>query len=123
MILWKSSKTIYRSANMNPDSKQKRIAFGYNRDINKIVLHAGQKAAVQLIYQHYVEGQSIADIAKFLGNASIPSPQNKPVWSKQTLANILSNPHYIGDAVYPKIIDENLFNSVQALKVKRAPAS
>lgn len=36
---------------MNPNSNQKRIAFGYMRDQNnKIVLYEGQAPAVKLIY-------------------------------------------------------------------------
>ena len=35
---------------MNPNSEQKRIAFGYDRDHGRIVVNEGQAAAVQLIY-------------------------------------------------------------------------
>lgn len=109
---------------MNSNSGQKRIAFGYNRGpVNQIELHPTQALAVKLIYQSYADGQSIAAIAEMLKNARIPSPQNKREWAKQTLANILSNPHYIGDADYPPIIEQKLYNAVQALKAKRAAAA
>lgn len=109
---------------MNSNSNQKRIAFGYNRNpANRIELHSGQAAAVKLIYQSYADGMSIAAIAEMLESAGIPSPQNKPAWSKQTIANILSNPHYLGDADYPRIIEAELYDTVQALKEERAPAS
>ena len=48
---------------MNPNSKQKRIAFGYERlGNNKIVPHEGQAAALKLIYWMYAEGKSLAQI-------------------------------------------------------------
>lgn len=109
---------------MNSNSDQRRIAFGYNRDqTNRIILHTGQAAAVKLIYQSYADGQTITAIAEMLKNAGIPSPQNKPTWGKQTIANILSNPHYLGDADYPRIIDTELYDAVQRIKEKRSPAS
>ena len=47
---------------MNPASAQKRIAFGYNRDGNKIVINAGQAACVKLIFNYYAEGKSLSEI-------------------------------------------------------------
>jgi hypothetical protein len=105
---------------MNSNSDQKRIAFGYNRDqTNRIILHTGQAAAVKLIYQSYADGHTIAAIAEMLKNAGIPSPQNKPTWGKQTIANILSNPHYLGNKDYPQIIDTELFDVVQTIKASK----
>ena len=109
---------------MNPNSKQKRIAFGYNRGLgNRIELHQGQAAAVKLIYEFYVGGKSIAEIKEIFESLNIPSPQNKPKWGKQTLSNILSNPHYLGEEPYIKVIDEELYILVQKTKAKRAPGS
>ena len=81
---------------MNPASAQKRIAFGYNRDGNKIVINEGQAACVKLIFNYYAEGKSLSEIKSILEGMGLPSPQNKPTWGKQTLSNILSNPHYLG---------------------------
>lgn len=77
---------------MNPNSEQKRIAFGYNRGAkNEIVLHPGQAATVQLIFDYYLEDCSIAKIKDNLESMGIPSPLNGKKWSKQTLANILAS--------------------------------
>lgn len=104
---------------MSPNSEQKRIAFGYNRGAkNEIVLHPGQTATVKLIFDYYLEGCSIAKIKDNLESMGIPSPLNGKKWSKQTLSNILSNPHYLGDELYPKIISEEEYKLVQAKKQK-----
>ena len=101
---------------MNPSSKQRRIAFGYNRAANgQIVVHEGQAATVTLIFSYYVEGKGLAEITDILEGLGIPSPQNKPRWGKQTLSNILSNIHYVGSDVYPAIIDRDTFDRVQAI--------
>jgi hypothetical protein len=102
---------------MDPNSNQKRIAFGYNRNSkNEIVIHQGQAAVVKLIFDCYLEGCSMAEIKDNLENMGIPSPLNGKKWSKQTLANILSNPHYLGDELYPKIISEEQYNLAQTKK-------
>ena len=78
---------------MNPQSKQKRIAFGYMRLANnQIAIHEGQAAALKLIYA------MLAEIKDILEGMSIPSPQNRKNWGKQCLSNLLSNPHYLGNS-------------------------
>jgi hypothetical protein len=55
----------------------------------------------------------IKDVFDSLG---IPSPLNNKKWNKQAIANILSNPHYLGDEVYPTIISKELFDTAQRMK-------
>ena len=101
---------------MNPDSLQKRIAFGYNRDANEgIVINVGQAGVVKLIFLYYLEGKSLSEIKEILEGMRIPSPQNKPSWGKQTISNILSNPHYLGSDDYPQIISEDEFKQIQSI--------
>ena len=104
---------------MNPASAQKRIAFGYNRHENRIVINEGQAACVKLIFDYYSEGKSLAEIKNILEALGVPSPQNKPTWGKQALSNILSNPHYVGSEEYPMIITQEVFDKVQELKSKK----
>ena len=68
---------------MNPTSEQKRIAFGYNRHENRIVINEGQAAFVKLIFDYYLQGNSLSQIKAILEGLGIPSPQNKPTWGKQ----------------------------------------
>ena len=101
---------------MNPNSPQKRIAFGNNREANgKVVLHEGQAATVNLIFSYYLEGKSLSEIKEILDRMGIISPQNRSGWGKQTISNILKNPHYLGSDVYPQIISEDVFMQVQTL--------
>lgn len=104
---------------MNPASEQKRIAFGYNRHENRIVINEGQAACVKLIFDYYLQGNSLSQIKAILEGLGIPSPQNKPTWGKQALSNILSNPHYLGSEEYPTIITQEVFDKVQELKTKK----
>ena len=105
---------------MNPNSPQKRMAFGYNRDYGKIVINEGQAAAVKLIFMYYLDGNSLAEIKDILEGLGIPSPQNKPKWGKQVLSNILSNVHYLGSDIYPPIITQADFDKAQEIKNTKA---
>lgn len=108
---------------MNPNAKQKRIAFGYERlGNNKIVIHEGHAAALQLIYRMYAEGKSLAAIKDIMEGMNIPSPYNKPTWGKQAISNLLSNPRYLGSDVYPALISKELFDRVQVIKATRTSA-
>ena len=97
--------------------KQKRISFGYTRnDMNEIVIYEEQAEIVKLIFELYSFDQSLAKISKQLGMYHIPSPNNKPVWGRQIVNNVLSNANYLGNSDYPQIITEELWNAVQNKK-------
>ena len=103
------------------DKIQKRIAFGYNRGPgNKIEINDAQAMTVKLIYEYYSEELSIRAISEKLETHGIPSPYNNPKWGTQAIANILSYERYIGDDDYPAIINRDLFDRVQAIRLSRA---
>lgn len=104
---------------MNPNSEQKRIAFGYNREYGKIVCYETQALCVKLIFMFYLEGRSISNIKEVLESIGLPSPKNNPKWGKQVIANILSNPHYTGTDGYPQIITPEDFEEVQKIKASK----
>lgn len=106
--LWKGILTM---------KKQKRISFGYKRnDMNEIVIYKEQAEVVKLIFELYSFDQSLSKISKHLEMYRIPSPTNKPLWGRQIINNVLSNENYIGNSYYPRIITEELWNSVQNKK-------
>lgn len=97
--------------------KQKRIFFGYTRnDMNEIVIYEKQAEVVKLIFELYSFDQSLVKISKHLEMYHIPSPSNKPLWGRQIINNILSNENYLGNDDFPRIITEELWNSVQNKK-------
>lgn len=97
--------------------KQKRIFFGYTRnDMNEIVIYEKQAEVAKLIFELYSFDQSLAKISKHLEMYHIPSPSNKPLWGRQIINNILSNENYLGNDDFPRIITEELWNSVQNKK-------
>ena len=97
--------------------KQKRISFGYTRnELNEIVIYEEQAEVVKFIFELYAFDQSLAKILKLLEMYNIPSPNNKPVWGRQIINNVLSNTNYLGNSDYPQIINEEVWNLVQNKK-------
>jgi hypothetical protein len=89
---------------MNPTSEQKRIAFGYNRHENRIVINEGQAACAKLIFDYYLQGNSLSQIKAILEGLGIPckSHSHTSEISREAVyesGGILSSQHRTGDAV------------------------
>ena len=103
---------------------------------------------VKLIYDEFLKGNSLGNIANDLTSRKIFTPSKKEKWTSSTIRSILSNEKYIGDAVinktyvldciskkvksnngerpkyyvennHPAIIDRNTFNQVQEELARR----
>lgn len=70
---------------------------------------------VRTIYQQYLSGMSLKDIADFLFAQGIPSPRGKAQWTQAVISALLSSQHYIGS-----IISFDEFFIVQGEKGKRS---
>ena len=57
---------------------------------------------VRDIYNRYLSGVSLGDIAASLSNRGIPTPSGKKKWSISTVRSILSNEKYKGEALLQK---------------------
>lgn len=108
-----------------------------------------EAAIVRDIYRMFLDGMTIRNIAKELTERGIKTPGGKDVWSVSTIRSILSNEKYKGDALLQKtytldylsktvkknngevkqyyvtnsheaIIDEDVFNLVQAELQRRS---
>lgn len=98
-------------------SIQKRISFGYKRNVlNEITVYKEQAEVVKFIFELYAFEQSLSEISKALEMYNIPSQSNKAVWGRQAINNVLSNEKYIGSDDYPQIINSELWNAVQERK-------
>ena len=102
--------------------------FGYKIVNGKAVIDEVATGQLRKLYENYLSGLSLETAAKEAGIKTYHG----------TVKKLLSNRHYLGDAFYPAIIDEDTFtkvalegdrrseklgrnNRVQAPKVKKAP--
>lgn len=98
-----------------------RIIFGYCRNYTgSISIYKEQAAVVRFIYSQYHKGKTLSEIAENLKTFHIPSPTNKPVWGRQAINNILSNEKYLGNEIYPRIINKEDFDEIKEVKSQNA---
>ena len=102
--------------------------FGYKIVSGKAVVDEVAAGQIRKLYENYLSGLSLETAANEAGIKTYHG----------TVKKLLSNRHYLGDAFYPAIIDEDSFtkaalegdrrseklgrnNRVPTLKVKKAP--
>lgn len=86
------------------------MPFGYRIDNGKAVIHEEDATKVRLLYQSYIDGQSLAVAAKMAGIKAF----------HKTISNMLQNVYYLGDDFYPAIIDSDTFTKVGTEIIRRA---
>jgi DNA invertase Pin-like site-specific DNA recombinase len=82
--------------------------LGYEKgadDRPKIV--ESEAKIVREMYQMYLRGMTIRQIAKSLTEQRIPTPSGKEVWSVSTVKSILTNEKYKGEALLQKTFCED----------------
>lgn len=114
-----------------------RKCYGYEHDEDGHLVIDEEKAKnVKLIFDLYLDGQSVTGIIKELAKRKILSPTGKEKWCKRTIDVMLSNEKYTGDVRLlksgksevnylasgnnPAIIPKENFEAVQIEKVRRS---
>lgn len=78
--------------------------LGYDRGgSGELVVNQKEAELVREIYEMFLQGKTPYGIAKKLTEDGIPSPGGKSRWYKSTVASILSNEKYRGDALLQKV--------------------
>lgn len=80
----------------------------------KIQIDKEKSKTVKMIYSEYLKGKSLLAIANDLSEKEVPNANNKTNWTHGAIGRILENIKYMGDEVYPQLIDKATFDKVQA---------
>lgn len=79
--------------------------LGYDTDENKNMIIVEEEAViVRFIYQQFIKGYSVQQIAEMLTANKIPTVKGKEIWSCSTVRNILRNERYCGDVLMQKTV-------------------
>ena len=92
---------------------QRHMPIGYRLVDGKIVMDSEKAEVVQKIFSDYLNGASLIAIAKELTAIEFLNANNKPSWSHSSVGRILENTKYLGDSMYPQIINNETFELVQ----------
>ena len=98
---------------------QRHMPFGY-KIINGTVTILPKKAdLVRKMFNDYIAGVSLLQMAKDLSQQGIFNANGKPSWNHCSIGKILSNCKYIGDDFYPAIVPEEIFHMVKACREEK----
>lgn len=106
VIVRKGTQDVQTQEGMTQHRKKKRIprsmiaCYGYEvGEDGRLRVHPGQADIVFYIFDSFIAGQSLGQIAMSLEQMGVASPSGKARWSRATLSNILSNEKYVGDVM------------------------
>ena len=98
--------------------KNRYIPYGYTMENGDIVIEQSEAKIIRYIFETYIAGATLKDIADRLTAEQVVYSEKKTEWNKARVMRILDNIKYLGDDTFPQIIDEGLF--VEAARQKTA---
>ena len=101
---------------------QRHTPLGYQIQNGRAEIQPESADLVCEIFDSYLHGSSTCRIAKDLTQRGILNANQKPSWSHGSVAKILENSRYIGDAFYPPLIERSVFEQVQGRRKQMAEA-
>lgn len=95
-------------------AKEGNVSFSYKSFLGyrkgkdgKPEIDPEQAETVRLIYERFLSGRSLQQIADELTESGIPTPMGKTIWQPGVIQSILSNEKYKGDALLGKTYIED----------------
>ena len=101
-------------------SKNRTIPFGYCMRNGKIITELTESKAVVRIFEEYLNGSSLMQIARLMESEKIRYTVDSDHWNKNMVKRIIENEKYLGNDKYPKIISETFFNQANEKRVSKA---
>ena len=99
--------------------KTRYIPYGYTVQNGTTVVEHSEAEVIRRIFESYINGNSLKDIADELTLLKVPYTEKTSVWDKARIARIIENAKYIGDREYAPIIDEEIYESAVQCKIAR----
>lgn len=99
--------------------KTRFTPYGYTIREGRTVIEHTEAEIIREIFNEYINGASLKDIAENLTMRKIPYTEKTDVWDKARIARIIDNAKYIGDGEYDPIIDEDIYEGAVSVKAAR----
>lgn len=101
-------------------AKNRTIPFGYCMRKGKIITEPTESKAVVKIFEEYLNGSSLMQIAKLMEFEEIRYTDDSEHWNKNMVKRIIENEKYLGNGKYPQIIGEETFKIANEKRVQKA---
>lgn len=83
----------------------RRKCYGYIASSDgTLEINPDESKVVRWIFERYIAGDSLGEIAAGLERQGIPSPTGKPKWNREAIDKLLSNEKYTGRVLLQKTI-------------------
>ncbi|MDO4157151.1 MAG: recombinase family protein [Oscillospiraceae bacterium] len=99
--------------------KNRTIPFGYEMRCGKIQMNLIEAKAVQTIFESYLQGFSLSDIAQYMSEKGIPYHETSLKWNKNMVKRILENERYTGTEGFIPLITSAMFQSANEKKQRK----
>lgn len=100
--------------------KNRTIPFGYCMKNGEITTEPKEVYAVVAIFDEYLKGRSLSEIAKLMQSEKIRYNAISDKWNKNMVKRIIENERYLGTEKYPQLIAEDIFRQANEKRVKKA---
>ena len=101
-------------------AKNRVIPFGYCMKNGEITVDFTESKAVVKIFEEYLGGSSLLQIAKLMESEKIRYSEDSDRWNKNMVKRIIENEKYLGADKYTQIIDDETFKQANEKRVRKA---
>ena len=103
--------------------KNRVIPFGYCMRNGEITVDFNESKAVARIFEEYLNGSSLQQIARLMELEKIRYSESSDHWNKNMVKRIIENEKYLGNEKYPQIIGEKFFTQANEKRMLRATSA
>ena len=96
--------------------KNRRIPYGYKMVMGKIAVNDTENKILQKIFNDYANGSTYKRIATELTEKKIQYALYSYNWNSSRIKRIIDDERYLGNEIYPKLIDKELFDRANNMK-------
>ncbi|MEO3218599.1 recombinase family protein [Ruminococcus bicirculans (ex Wegman et al. 2014)] len=101
-------------------AKNRTIPFGYCMKNGEITTEPKEVYAVVAIFDEYLKGRSLSEIAKLMQSEKTRYNAISDKWNKNMVKRIIENDKYLGNDTYPQLITEDIFKRANEKRVNKA---
>lgn len=101
-------------------ARNRVIPFGYCMKNGEITVDFIESKAVVRIFEEYLGGSSLLQIAKLMESEKIRYSEDSDKWNKNMVKRIIENEKYLGTDKHPQIISESFFDQANEKKMTKA---
>ena len=96
--------------------KKRNVLFGYKYKNGKIDVDEKDEIIVKDIFNSYLSGMSLSQIAFLLNDKKVEYIPGITGWNKARVMRIIDDKRYLGNDIYPQIIDQITYDEITNLK-------